>query len=491
MSEGVDDEVVRARARVGQVLREKWTLDRLLGVGGMGAVYAATHRNQKRGALKILHAELSGEVNIRQRFLREGYVANSVGHQGAVEVFDDDIAEDGSAYLVMELLEGEVLEARWERKGHKLPELETLALTDQLLDTLAAAHRKGIVHRDLKPENLFLQRSGALKVLDFGIARLKEGGKGATATQTGNAMGTPAFMAPEQARGRWEEVDGRTDLWAVGASLFTLLSGHYVHGQGTANEVMARAITQPPPSLRTVLDGADPALVAFVDKALAYKPADRFQSAEEMQTELRSLYHSLDSRAGAPMRQVQPSIEDVGPIASGDAATPIEASGATAKETLTTGRAVVSVSDGSPERLPAPQKPKWLAPAAAAAGLLGLVIVFVATRNNSAEDVRPAATAADTPAAATLAVQPVGPTPSSVLARDAPAPEPQTVDLNSLPTLKSAAAAGPSQGPAKLSPPVALLNAIDPARGPQKPLAAKSAVPPPTKPPASIFKSRQ
>ncbi len=137
----------------------------------MAAVYAATHRNQKRAAIKMLHPELSVDPAIRQRFLREGYVANSIGHRGAVSVNDDDVTDDGLAYLVMELLEGETIEQRWQRKGRILSALEALSVMDQLLDTLAAAHARGIVHRDLKPENMFLTRDGAVKILDFGIAR--------------------------------------------------------------------------------------------------------------------------------------------------------------------------------------------------------------------------------------------------------------------------------------------------------------------------------
>ncbi|MCA9631121.1 MAG: serine/threonine protein kinase, partial [Myxococcales bacterium] len=239
MAENVDSLVQRAQARVGSVLNEKWTLESLLGVGGMAAVYAATHRNKKRGAVKLLHPELSHEPTIRQRFLREGYVANTVDHPGAVRVDDDDVTEDGAAFLVMELLEGETLESRAERKGGRLPVSEVLPVADQLLDVLIAAHAKGIVHRDLKPENLFLTRAGVLKVLDFGIARLRENNEKSTATQTGSTMGTPAFMAPEQARGRWEDVDARTDLWAVGAILFNLLSGRLVFEARTTNEMLA------------------------------------------------------------------------------------------------------------------------------------------------------------------------------------------------------------------------------------------------------------
>ena len=150
----VDPAWMRAQARVGRTLRDKWHLDRLLGVGGMAAVYAATHRNGKRVAVKMLHAELSAEPQIRERFMREGYVANKVGHAGAVSVSDDDVTEDGACFLVMDLLEGESLEARRERAGGHRDVVDVLSIVDQALETLAAAHAQGIVHRDLKPDNL-------------------------------------------------------------------------------------------------------------------------------------------------------------------------------------------------------------------------------------------------------------------------------------------------------------------------------------------------
>ena len=181
-----DDSLVKAQARVGSVLKDKWRLDTLIGVGGMAAVYAATHRNKNRVAVKMLHAQFSGDENVRTRFLREGYLANTVEHTGAVKVLDDEVDEDGSAFLVMELLDGETIEARWARKKHRLDPGEVLAIGDKLLDVLAAAHSKGLVHRDIKPENIFLTREGTLKVLDFGIARIFEG----CATRRGRARAT-------------------------------------------------------------------------------------------------------------------------------------------------------------------------------------------------------------------------------------------------------------------------------------------------------------
>jgi eukaryotic-like serine/threonine-protein kinase len=192
-----DDELLTvARARLGRVLRGKYRLDRVLGIGGMAVVYAATHRNKKKFAIKMLHPELSIRENIRTRFLREGYVANSVEHPGAVAVLDDDVAEDGSAFIVMELLDGAPVDEVWTRQGQRLPLGTVLAIGDALLDVLVAAHGKKIVHRDLKPANLFLTSDGRLEVLDFGIARLHDE-TSSEATATGAMLGTPAFMAPD------------------------------------------------------------------------------------------------------------------------------------------------------------------------------------------------------------------------------------------------------------------------------------------------------
>src|ERR1700733_8991922 len=145
---------IQARERIGTVVRDKYRIDDVIGIGGMAVVYKATHRNKAEFALKMLHPELCRRQSVRTRFLREGYAANSVKHPGAVKVVDDDIAEDGSAFLVMELLQGLSVEDLWFRAERQMPIRPVLAMADQLLDVLAAAHAKTIVHRDIKPANL-------------------------------------------------------------------------------------------------------------------------------------------------------------------------------------------------------------------------------------------------------------------------------------------------------------------------------------------------
>jgi serine/threonine-protein kinase len=251
----------------------------------MASVFAATHRNASRVALKVLHPELSKMPDIRARFLREGYAANKVGHAGVVRVHDDGEDGDGSVFLVMELLDGETVEARWERLGKKLPLADVLDWADQLLDVLDAAHAQGIVHRDIKPENLFLTRESGLKVLDFGIARLLDG---TGATRSGELMGTPAFMAPEQAGGRTGEIDARTDIWSAGATMFTLLSGRMVHDYPNATLQIVHAAGTNAPSLATVAPEVPPDVVSLVDIALAFQPEGRWQKAKAMQSVLRA-----------------------------------------------------------------------------------------------------------------------------------------------------------------------------------------------------------
>jgi eukaryotic-like serine/threonine-protein kinase len=281
------------RARVGTTLKGKYRIDGVLGVGGMAAVYKATHRNQAEFAIKILHPTVSFREDIRQRFLREGYAANSIKHAGAVLVVDDDVAEDGSAFLVMELVRGTDVEALWEKCSRVMPTPAVLAIAHQVLDVLSAAHAKSVVHRDIKPANLFVTTAGVVKVLDFGIARARDLAMNAeSATGTGLVLGTPAFMAPEQAMAKASEIDAQTDLYAVGATMFTLLTGKVVHPADNAQQMMIRTATNPARSVGTV--AALPAsLVELVDKALAFDKAERWKTAALMQEAVERVAREL------------------------------------------------------------------------------------------------------------------------------------------------------------------------------------------------------
>ena len=286
-----DAALALAAGRVGQFLSERWRLDSLIGVGGMASVYAATHRNGKRVAIKILHPEMSTDAGVRQRFIDEGYVANRVKHVGTVSVLDDGETRDGLVFLVMDLLEGETLEERL-AKRNTLHAREVFAIAEGLLDVLAAAHDEGIVHRDIKPANVFIMRDGTVRLLDFGIASWIQPGH-PRMTQSGMTMGTPAFMPPEQARGHLERVDGRTDLWALGATMFAALTGRLVHEAATMNEELLSAMTNRAPSLGDIVPGAPRRLVALVDRALAFEPSERWPGARAMQTALREAQNEL------------------------------------------------------------------------------------------------------------------------------------------------------------------------------------------------------
>lgn len=291
----------------GVLLREKWRIDRFLGRGATSAVYAATHRNGMRGAIKVLHRELTENELMKKRFMREGYVANKLEHVGAVRVLDDDITDDGLVFLVMELLEGMTVKQRWIEADRKLELPFVLDVVDQVLAVLEAAHVHKIVHRDLKPDNLFIVEGGAIKVLDFGIARLAEAAQEGQAETTNSSamMGTPAFMPPEQALSHWHRVDSRTDLFALAATAYTLLSGQNIHPGTTVPELLIAASTIQVAPVRSRLVELDEETAAVLDRALRFEPNDRWPDARAMRLALLQ----AKSRASAPIKTVQMSAQ--------------------------------------------------------------------------------------------------------------------------------------------------------------------------------------
>jgi serine/threonine protein kinase len=265
----------------------------LLGEGGMGAVYLAEHPEiGRRVAVKVLRAEFSRDVQLLGRFLNEARAANAIGHPNIIEILDMGTTTDGMPYLVMELLEGEVLAGRMRRLG-RLPLPVALEFAYQTASAVGAAHRKGIVHRDLKPDNLFIvpdehdPARERIKVLDFGIAKLQMRSPGdSVKTRTGTLMGTPVYMSPEQAMGT-KEVDHRSDIYSLGVILFEMLCGKPPFFSEGFGELVHLHMNVQPPSPRSFVPSLPGAVDALIYKTLAKKPDDRHQSMKELQEAIK------------------------------------------------------------------------------------------------------------------------------------------------------------------------------------------------------------
>jgi tRNA A-37 threonylcarbamoyl transferase component Bud32 len=266
-------------AWIGAVINGTYQIERQLGAGGMGMVHAARHlRTGRRYAIKTLLPDARLSPDAIKRFEREATAASAIGHPGIVAVHDFHETEDGVHYLVMDLLEGETLEERLARAG-SLPWAEARRIAAEIGEALAAAHDRGLLHRDLKPANVFLARApGAPEravLLDFGLAKQLGDEAVSRLTQSGAAVGTPLYMSPEQARG--EALDVRSDVYALGAVLFEMVTGTPPFFDRTVAGVYARLLTEPSPRASGVAP-CPPALDDVLEHALAKAPADRFGS---------------------------------------------------------------------------------------------------------------------------------------------------------------------------------------------------------------------
>jgi eukaryotic-like serine/threonine-protein kinase len=273
--------------RVGSVVDGRWRIDSLLGWGSTSAVYEATHRNGHRAALKILHLSLCSDPVMTERFLREAGIANAIKHRATVPIRDDGMTEEGCAYLVLELLEGETLDARRERRGGRIALEDFAQIFEELMSAISAVHAAGVVHRDLKPQNVFVTKGGELKLLDFGTARIFDRAAGSKLSMQGLVIGTPAFMSPEQAKGARAEVDALSDVWSLGAMIFTLLSGEYVHVGRDAQARLLAAASKHARPLSSVAPSVDDRVAAVVDRALAYEKSERWPDVQAMRIAFR------------------------------------------------------------------------------------------------------------------------------------------------------------------------------------------------------------
>src|SRR5512147_2771071 len=246
-----------------------------IGHGGMGSVWLAEHTMLgRRAAIKLLHPMYTARPDIVTRFFNEARAATAISDPGIVQIFDFGHHVDGSAYIAMEMLEGEPLDKRLRRLG-RLAVPDALRIMRQVASTLGVAHQRGIVHRDLKPENIYLVRDPEViggeraKVLDFGIAKLT--GDASVKTNTSAVMGTPAYMSPEQCRGAGQ-VDQRSDVYALGCMLFALVTGAPPFDAEGAGEIIAMHLREPAPALSSRVYGIPPELEAIVAHCLAKDP---------------------------------------------------------------------------------------------------------------------------------------------------------------------------------------------------------------------------
>jgi serine/threonine-protein kinase len=290
---------------VGAVLSRKYKLVRLIGEGGMGAVYATDQAHDGAVvAVKILKPEFLADAQVLTRFLEEGKTCQRLIHPNILRVFDAAQAEDGSPYIVMELLDGVPLSA-YTKNGGRVPAAQAATVLQGILAGLAAAHAQGIVHRDLKPENVFLSRDAAgqfhVKLVDFGIAKVMDaaGGMGKK-TQTGMLLGTPAYMSPEQIKSA-KDVDARADLWSAAVLFYEMLTGRVAFPAPTEYARLAAVLNTTPPPVEQVDPGLAP-LGPFMAIAMSKDRAHRFQTALEM---ARALKEAIGA-AEAPGSRVVP-----------------------------------------------------------------------------------------------------------------------------------------------------------------------------------------
>ncbi len=323
-----EDDIARLGTSIGN-----YRLDRILGRGGMGTVYAGEHVYIKKGvAVKVLHAQFAKYQEAIHRFLREARAATSINHANIVDVTDFGILADGPVYFVMEYLEGKSLEDLIEKEG--AVELHrALNVANQIALALEAAHAVGVIHRDLKPDNIMLLKKPGrrdlvrmapdqtwitereesydfVKVLDFGIAKVMIQDELMAETVQGAVFGTPEYMSPEAARG--EDVDHRADVYSLGVILFDMLCGRPPFEAPQSSEVLSMHIHQQPPSPREFAPHREITQMAedLILKAMQKDPGKRYQNMSEFRRDLANAYGSISYRRHGGAAGITPRGEE-------------------------------------------------------------------------------------------------------------------------------------------------------------------------------------
>jgi serine/threonine-protein kinase len=385
----------------GRTFDGRYRVERLLGKGGMGSVYMGRHvLVGRKVAIKILHAEFAGDAEMVVRFYREARAAAAIGHKNIIDVLDVGTTEESDPYLVMEYLEGESLRSMLKRTG-PIELAAACGIMEPVLQALSAAHQAGIIHRDLKPDNIFLvshsEEETEVKLIDFGISKFTQDVQKTDLTQTGQLIGTPAYMSPEQAQGDGT-IDQRTDVYALGVIFYQMLTGKLPYQGKAYAAVIGDILTgKPVPPLDANPDFPREA-EGVVLRAMSKKPDDRYASADEMLEMVRHLKgfaarrERLGVLASGVMAPTFPA-GDLGAEKSGTSdlvGTPQEVLAKIAAEQTPTGWSKTSAQVGK-------RKPWTLAIAGGLIAALVVVIVVLVIGNGGAE---PAATPAEVEPAA-------------------------------------------------------------------------------------------
>jgi serine/threonine-protein kinase len=400
--------VLNDQGLVGTVLGGSYRITRLIGQGGMGAVYEGVQtRLERRVAVKLMARELSANPEAIARFRREAEVTSQIGHPHIVQVFDFGQAPTGEPYIVMEFLEGEDLEKRIQRVG-SLPLPAAAHIVRQVSSALSATHAKGIVHRDLKPANVFLLsvegETDFVKVVDFGISKVRSATTKLTAALA--VMGTPNYMAPEQAAGRVADIDPRTDQWALACIAYELIAGRPPFVGEDVASLLYQVIHQAPSPLAAFNPGLPNGIQQVLSRALSKTQADRFPTLTEFS---RAFEGAAAGRAPAPPLQPQPA-----PAAPAVAAPPPPnvASSAAVAATTFSGSAGEAADHGATVRVRSTRH-WWLVGAGAAVALGVGAFAMMSRRPTTSGPATPAQAGAPAPGApaAAVAAPPATPEP--------------------------------------------------------------------------------
>ncbi len=418
----------RVTIDVGSVIAGTYTIEALIGQGGMGAVFLASHNRLpgKKVAIKMLHADVSND-EVLARFKREADIASRLDHPNIVKVDDYDFLPDGTPYIRLEYLQGESLAQRL--KGGALPVEQVMYIARQVGSALAAAHRAGIVHRDLKPQNIFLvptevdgQSIEIAKVLDFGISKIR--GSSTVQTQDSALLGTPQYMAPEQATGQQASVDERTDEFALAAIVYEMLTGQPAFQGASIPEVVFKVVYEQPVPLAQLVPALAPEVVACVTRAMSKPSAERFPTVTEFvetmtgrplaTTRATSSLPPPDTGAitGSRASKVRRTGNDAfaQTVGSGDHSADVPAPVRGSAPTVESQRGIGTTGTIAGESTPKPRSAKrgLIVGATLAVAVLGGLAFYLSTRGSGEQ---PAAVAiTEPPRPTTQTSPPVGPT---------------------------------------------------------------------------------